>query len=244
MDLRGKLKAIDAPEDLIDWARGDVGDGLATCRRGDWLIWVAGASGEPVVNLVDASTALLDDLVEDIPETCEGKDLLLDALDMMEDYLDGKGSPDECREIGEECERAANTPPVTYRSSAAAGFCELALAASWALKAVEGYVSARLQYETPRIDEAQNRAAMLGAGNILGSAVFLSADKPLVLDVTAPPEDGVQEMALYVVAALAESLAALQDARRARAEDESKHAADEAAGWAADRLRALLRGVE
>jgi hypothetical protein len=193
------------------------------------------------VNLVGAATALLDELVVALPGTCEGKDLLLDALDLSEDYLDGKGTPDECREISEECERAADAPPATYRSTAVAGFPELAFAASWALKAVEGYVSARLQFEAPRLDEAQNRAAMLGAGNILGSAVFLSAEKPLVLDVTAPPEDGVQEMALYVVAALAESLAALQAARRALVEGESKHAADEAARWAADRLRALLR---
>ena len=233
MDLPDALRLAEAPEALIEWAPSDAREAFERCGSGPWLIWIAGSSGFPLDVLLRCVMSLVDDVVDELDEDTEGRDLILDALDLAEDCLDGEASGEECLEVAEECELVAEEPPATYRESVPPGFVDLCRASAWIARAAEGFESSRRRLEAPRLEHAQHMGALLGAG----SHVFVPAERKVAVNAAELPENETQAALLFVVAALAEAVRHGESARR-ELHDET---AETAGAWTADRLRAAAR---
>ena len=219
MELHELLERVDAPDDLVVWARDaalEFDAVWATLTRGDHRLWVAACGGTPIEVLVEAAAAAVLTAVDTFTEAPEP---VVHALELAV----GGGSAVELLEAAEACEQVAVSGfgRGGYRSAAGPGSAEASRAAALVARAAEGLIAGEAQREGVRLEQARARGAYLGVG---AQAALSSPEGPPRLDVMAAASDPAQGAFLFAVAACAEALA---ESARAVAEGNPDTAAAE-----------------
>lgn len=210
MELAVALRRIDAPKELIAWVEEGEERPYESCTRGSWLVWLAGVRGVPPYALLEA---LLGEVELELERLGEGSKVLSEALENIRALL-SKPSSDTVAltELADVIDAAADDPPSTFRTTPGRPYASVAHALAWVARSAEGLEAGRARHEARRLDSAQHRAALLGAG----THAMLAAPDAVHLDVTLIPGDPLQEALLYVFAAAAEAAAELSSARGLR----------------------------
>lgn len=199
-----RLAELDAPEDVVAWARGFDGewsDAWNECDRGDVLIWIGGVHGVSLPHLVVAAAACAR-----LPFEGGGgdSDEALDLLDRIEDAIRGEIDPSECTGIAGESEHAADEARQSYRTTRALRGRTAWSAVVWTARAAEALLSAHERAYAIRSDRAHGTAALLGIG--MAAALAFTKGSELRLEPGAVASDPIQSELAFVVAAAAEAV--------------------------------------
>lgn len=210
-DVAAALRRIEAPTELVRWVENDEPEQpYEECTEAAWLVWLAGVRRVPPYALLGA---LLDEAKVDLEHLGEGTRLLEEAVEgLVSLLLDPASDTTALMELADALEAAADDPPSTFRASPGQRYAPVARALSWLARSAEGLEAGRARHEARRLDTAQHRAALLGAG----THAALPAPEAVRLDVRLIPGDPLQEALLYVFAAAAEAAALLAEARHHR----------------------------
>ena len=182
------------------------------CPRPEWFLWIVGATGTPMNDVLVIVCAWAELVAAEVPE---GQALANYAIELAEEAAYGSTSAAQFLEVAERAEEAAASAPATFRDLAPIGFESLARASAWIARAAEGLIASRRRFEAIRMDHASRAAGYLGAG----VNAFVGKEPPVRLLPFAVGSDPVQAELVYVVAAMAEAASQLVQVRAAKRGD-------------------------
>lgn len=203
-DTIAALDRIGAPEELVHWRRWIATREQAwqRCDRPEWLVWLAGADGDPVEAIVAAA-------VDVVAHVRAGRDLP-GAIDAAIEAARAMDDVDACCAAAAACEASLADLDGAAQAAVEGG--------AWVARAADGVAAARAADEAKRAERGRHLGTMVG---IAPHAITPWPDGPLRLERTATAEPRWQ-LCAYAVAAAAEAVA---HAARALAQDRSAQAA-------------------
>ncbi len=206
-EVSALLKNMEAPEPLITWAEShSFEDAWDACPDAVGQVWLWGAAS---LSLNEGVMVVLDAVRQSLDAIQPARSIVEHVLSVAARCVQRTATRADCEQAADEAEQAARDAKATFRDGMPDGYSSIVRAAAWVARAAEGLMTARLRAEASRMQQAQQTASYLGAGvNIL-----IDQEPPIRLDAERIPSDAFHAELVYVVAALAEAMTHLVEAR-------------------------------
>ena len=204
-DPAADLRAMGAPEALVEAIPEDLEEAWESLDRLEWLVWVAGVASIALDETLRVLSGLVAEALVEVPEA---EALLIEVLETAEACVRREATRADCQLQAEKAEAAAREAPATFRDAPPKAYGEVCRAAALLARAAEAIMSARLRDEAARMERARDSAAYLG----VGLDIFARREDPPARFDVEHMGHPVQAELLFVVASLAEAARLLEDA--------------------------------
>ena len=164
MNLAQQLKSMRACPDAVEWVgRRGLRTAWRDCKRGDWMLWLAGRLDIDRKLLVLAACDCAETALQYVPD---GEDRPAAAIQTARDWCAGTATKQDCRDAAYAANAAYAAANAAYAAANAAVYAaNAAYAAAYAAANAAVYAAANAAYAANAAANAAVYAAVYAAAN-------------------------------------------------------------------------------